>query len=922
MRTLFLTIGALLWSLFGLRVAADDRLFSALTVEEGLSANHVRAILPDHLGYIWLGTLEGLDRYDGAEIRPYTSWFASKTTVNCLLEDSLRRMWIGTEKGLYVRSPDRTGIHPVDSVSRALRILSLVALPSGCVGVGTDRGFFRFDPLQSRITQLYPEKGAQGSAVSGALFGPDALLWLATEEGLVTLGPSDAELPTPRFIEESRGVALTAIAGVGDSICFGTPDKGLFWYIPSTGRLTPLEGSYNRMILSLLSAPDGTLYAGTNGGGILQIDPGTGAIITLAHRPGVTGSLRSNAIYALSVSTNGDLWAGTFSAGACYAPGQSALFRQFFLPDGKRLPNPNIRSFWFDHEGTMILGTRDGLYSLLPKSNTPRFFPPGPHQEGALAGTIVLKIGRYQKDLLVTTFGGGLQRFDPVSGLFSPFEAIPSLSRSTIYDFLSDEKGNLWLAGLDGLYLLQAETGAILHFTAENSSLPCNPIYSLRLDSSNRLWVGSRDGVSLFVVNSGKPESIPLPDAPESSRKVNSIFEDSQKRVWVCTEIGGLFLYNADLSAVQRFTEADGLPSNSVCAIAEGGAGHYWISTLKGFCRLDAEKRRFDHFGLTDGIPGPAFSPAAVYSAPDGALWFGNEEGLLYFYPDSIPPSRRSGPVRITDIFLSGTPMAWGGGSALQAPHEEVHTLTLRQEQNDIGFRFLQLNYTPHTSSSLEFRLQGVDSLWKRVASPHTVFYSRLTPGEYRFMVRDAFGGGEGIAQEIKLVIRRNGFRSPWFFLALLLLALFGLWRAYLRFVRQSREMARRSQNPNPRGQYRSSRLESSRSEQIAQALKEALHRDKPFLDPDFSLSRLASLTGYTSHELSQVINLHLQQSFTDLINHYRIEELKLRLAGPDREKLTIMALAEQCGFRSKSAFYRSFKKEMGMTPAAYLKKQ
>ena len=410
------------------------------------------------------------------------------------------------------------------------------------------------------------------------------------------------------------------------------------------------------------------------------------------------------------------------------------------------------------------------------------------HQEGALAGTIVLKIGRYKRDLLVTTFGGGLQRFDPGSGIFSPFEAIPSLSSSTIYDFASDEKGDLWLAGLDGLYLLQTQTGNYSHFTAENSPLPCNPIYSLRIDRSNRLWVGSRDGVSLFTVKAGKLVSIPLPDDPENSRKVNFIFEDSRKRVWVCTEIGGLFLYDADLSAVRRFTEADGLPSNSVCAIAEGGNGLFWISTLKGFCRLDADKNRFDLFGLPDGIPGPAFSPAAVFSAPDGALWFGNEEGLLYFYPDSIPASRQSGQVRITDIFLSGTPMAWGDGSVLKGPPEEVRTLTLRQEQNDIGFRFLQLNYAPHTSSSLEFRLQGVDSDWRRVASPHTVFYSRLKPGEYRFLVRNAFGGDASIAQEIKLVIRRNGFRSPWVLVTLLLLLVAAGWRAYLHYIRQRRD--------------------------------------------------------------------------------------------------------------------------------------
>ena len=171
-------------------------------------------------------------------------------------------------------------------------------------------------------------------------------------------------------------------------------------------------------------------------------------------------------------------------------------------------------------------------------------------------------------------------------------------------------------------------------------------------------------------------------------------------------------------------------------------------------------------------------------------------------------------------------------------------------------------------------------------------------------------------------MIRRNGFRSPWVLVTLLLLLVAAGWRAYLHYIRQRRELVRISQNPNPRGQYLSSRLESSRSDEIARVLQDCLLRDKSFLDPDFSLGRLSSLTGYSSHELSQVINLHLQQSFSDLINHYRIEELKLRLAGPDREKFTIMALAEQCGFRSKSAFYRSFKKEMGLTPAEYLKKQ
>lgn len=922
MRKLILIIGAVFWTIFGLRVAADDRVFSALTIEEGLSANHVRAIVTDHLGYIWLGTLEGLDRYDGDEVRHFSTGFPSNTTVNCLLEDSLFRLWIGTERGLYVKRPDRTGIYPVDSGNLPMRILSLTALPSGRVGMGTDRGFFRFDPIRDEVIQCYPAIGSQGGSVTGAVFDSDSLLWLATEQGLVALGRSDSEKPAYRIVEESRGMALTAIVCIGDSLCIGTADKGLFWYVPSSDRLAPVEGLYNPIILCLQSAPDGILYAGTNGGGILQINPQTGTMVTFTHRPGESGSLRSNAIYALSVSSDGNLWAGTFSAGASFSPRQNLLFRQFTLPDGNRLPNPNIRSFWFDPEGAMLLGTRDGLYSLSKKSKAPRFFAPAPYREGAPAGSIVLKIGRYHGDILVSTFGGGLQRFDPLSGLFSPFEAIPSHRSPSLYDFVTDEKGNLWLAGLDGLYQFRPETGAISHFTAENSPLLCNSLYALRLDSSNRLWVGSRDGVSLYRVTENKLEPVPLPEAPENHRKVNYIFEDSRKRVWVCTEIGGLFLYEADLSAVHRFTEADGLPSNSVCAIAGGAAGQFWISTLKGFCRFYLERNRFDLFGMPEGIPGPAFSPAAVFSALDGALWFGNEEGLLYFYPDSIPDSRPSGPVRITDIFLSGTSLPWGEGSVLNAPPEEVRSLTLRQDQNDIGFRFLQLTYQPQTEARLEFRLEGVDTTWRQASSPYTVFYSQLKPGKYNFAVRNAFSDPGEELRSINLVIRRNGLRSPWLWFSLLIAMVAAVWRAYLHYRRQRRELARLSRNPNPRGQYLTSRLETTRSDEIARAIQEALQREKPFLDPDFSLGRLASLTGYSLHELSQVINLQLQQSFTDLINHYRIEELKLRLAGPDREKLTIMALAEQCGFRSKSAFYRSFKKEMGVTPAEYLKKQ
>ena len=228
-----------------------------------------------------------------------------------------------------------------------------------------------------------------------------------------------------------------------------------------------------------------------------------------------------------------------------------------------------------------------------------------------------------------------------------------------------------------------------------------------------------------------------------------------------------------DLSTSKNYRDSNGLPDNSTCAIIESSAGVYWISSLKGFSKFTLQDEEFVNFSVSDGLPGLVFTPAATHISNDGRIWFGNEKGLVWFYPDEIVKRTINSNIVITDLYVSGRVVKPEESEVLNKPIEITKEIELKHSVSNIGFRFVDLNYLNPFDNNYFYKLEGVDKDWQENGSNHTVFYNNLKPGEYVFKIMNKIDPNvaPGNITELKVRITKPVYKKT---VSIVIFILFG----------------------------------------------------------------------------------------------------------------------------------------------------
>jgi AraC-like DNA-binding protein len=435
------------------------------------------------------------------------------------------------------------------------------------------------------------------------------------------------------------------------------------------------------------------------------------------------------------------------------------------------------------------------------------------------------------------------------------------------------------------------------------------------------------EGAEVFNVASGIPERISTRIKFPNYKSVFFI-EDFSNNIWIATEQGGIYKVSKDLGKIARYSEADGLPNNSVSAMAEYPDGVLWMSTLKGISRFDVGKELFENFSMSDGLPGLIFNPGAVINnaAEGGQIWLGNEKGLVHFFPDSIGERGAIKRVRISDFYIDGKAINPGPESIIEKPIEETARIELKGNQNSFGFRFVALNYFAPSDNQYFYRLIGHDDSWKVVEGINQVFFQNLKPKGYEFEVCLATTDGKpdlNSLASLKIDIKPFFYQNFYIMGLLMLSLLAGLTFLFL-LIRDLKRKVSAEQKPGRekdlREKYESSRLSTERSKEILAKVRSYIEENEMYLNADLKISDVGRALDYASNIISQVINQNLNKSFSEFINSYRVKAVKEKMIDPEYSKYTLIALAQSCGFNSKTSFYRIFKKETGQTPAEFLK--
>jgi signal transduction histidine kinase/ligand-binding sensor domain-containing protein/CheY-like chemotaxis protein len=857
-----------LWVVLGLLTAIRGSAqpgkyyFRYITPNHGLSQSNVTSIVQDRRGFLWMGTQDGLNQYDGYSFRVFRNDPANPRSlgqnyVQCLFTNDQGHVWVGTRGGgLNVFDP-RTEVFkkyrhdPKRSRSLSDDFITAIAQDrSGRIWIGTGGGGLnRFDPATRTFTHVrhnpFQPNSLSSDEVTALCAAPDGTLWVGTSDGLDHYDPARQTVTRyhhdpaePNSLGDDYVTALLIDArGV---LWVGTDSQGLERLEPQTGTFQhyrhQADGTglvSHNAILSLEEDADGRLWVGTENGGVSVLTPDRRSSVTHVYNPIWGGGLNNGSIGTIYCDRENNLWLGTYSGGVNFLSGQPIKFTQYRHNQNEpnSLSHNSVLSVLVDDEGDLLIATDGGGLNVYdPKTKRFRVFQHRPADPYAIKSNFVMAVFQdREKRIWVGLHKGGLQWFDKKTGRFHPPDINTELhlhGASSVGHIWQDRTGCLWLATLDdGLSRYDPTTGELTQFVSDRfkpNQLSHDYVQGFCQDRSGAIWMATDMGLNRFVEadqsfrtyrhDETNPHSL-------SNDIVNVVYEDRRGTLWVGTN-GGLNQFDRRTGTFRAYREKDGLPNEVIYAILEDAQGLLWLSTNRGVSAFNPHTRTFKNYGLSDGLQGNAFNRMAAFRTTEGELIFGGTSGLISFHPARLRTNPNVPPVYLTDLQIFNKSVRLGAeGSPLREALLFTKALTLAHDESVLSFEFAAINYTYTENNRYAYKLEGFDTDWNQAGRQRRVTYTNLDPGTYTLRVKAA--NNDGVWNERGVSLRltiRPPFWQTWWFRSLGLLFLAGLVYAFFEL----RTRLIRKQKAELAGQVRERTADLERAREEAERANQA----------------------------------------------------------------------------------------------------
>ncbi len=812
----------------GLEAQAERR-FERFSTDDGLSQSNVRSILRDHRGFMWFGTDDGLNKYDGYRFvtfkrDPEDPGSLSDNYVRTLYEDRGGVLWVGTNLGLnaFDRSTGKfrrffAGSDPGEGIADD-SIHAIAEDREGYLWVGTNGGLSRLDPAREKVENFHPlegdETGLPHDSIRSLHLDPDGVLWVGTLEGLATRDAGSGEFHRRSAAGVEPGAAWTVRSFADDRArnrLWIATSTGLFFLDRDSGEIQrdPTPQLSGLSVRAVGSGESGSVWVGTEDDGLTQITP-SGRIGQLAAVPGEAGAPSSNQIRSLYEDSTGLLWVGTFGDGLNRVDLKDTRFPHYHKNNRfpAKINNDTVRAF-YETPGSLWIGTDGGVNRFERESVSYIYYRHDANDPTSLSGDAVYSIvGDGSGSVWVGTFGGGLSRFDPERDGFTRFRHDPadpeSLSGDRVRNLLYDREGRLWVGThLSGLSRMDADAGGegesgkfrrYENDPANPRSLSDDLVYSLYEDREGGIWVGTSNGLNAY-----DPEcdcftryGFRMDGQGSMTDKAGlSILEDREGNLWVGTFVG-LNLLDRETRSFAHFTEKDGLPNDVVYGILEDASGSLWLSTNKGISQFDPEKKTFRNFDVKDGLQDNEFLFGSYYRNAQGQMFFGGKHGFNAFFPDQVAVNPHVPEVVITDFRVIGESGVLDDPRHPRELPENAGPFRLSHKDRVISFEFAALDFSAPEKNEYAYRLEGFVDEWEYVKERRYATYTNLPAGDYTFHVKGSNDNGvwndEGA--KVRFTVVPPFWATTWFkglaALFALAVALFG-YKARVRKINRHR---------------------------------------------------------------------------------------------------------------------------------------
>lgn len=891
--------------------------FKGLSVKEGLSDLVVNALYKDSLGFLWIGTSKSVERYDGVRFKHYDipAENPKAKEVNTIIGVYSNEIWFGNNSGLWKVEGDTLNKMFPQKIDR--KIISLYYdEDSEKIYCGSESGLY-ICCGDSVIHNLIDNNIYSGANVVNGLLVYGGNLWMATSDGLYSKDLVSGEVKGYRFAEGIN--VFTEICYINDILYLGTKD-GIISFNLKEKAFSPLMNI--GQVTSLSTNEDDVIYAATNGNGIYFISVPDGKIIRRIQHDTVTGSgIRSNSVYSLLVDRDGIVWAGIFQMGIDYSLFQHEMFSLYQPECDINLKYLAVRTLEVGNSDRLI-GARDGLYYIDAERNIYKSF-----KGSEMRSDMVLCSCSYKGKYYIGTYGGGIYVLDPSDATLHDLKTSSSdevFIKGQIFSLTEDYDGNLWIGTLQGLYCYK-DGNILYHYTSSNSQLPNDNVYYIFFDSTNRGWVCTEMGMALI---SDKPDRTLIRNFPNGfggDRLVRTVYEDSSKRLYFLPDNGYLISSNLSLTDFSEITNTP-LDGKNLLFITEDNSANLWIGTNSGLFRYD-KKGYYTGFDSTDGLTCSIFLSCMPKKSKDGKLWFGSSQGVFFTNMDNMGLyTNKYYRVQLSSVSSAGI-------SLNLFSSDGDFSVSLPNNSDELTLSLADLTYSGIDHAAYEYKYTD-DKVWKNIRGKSDIVLYDVPSGNSKLQIR-LYGIPD---TQISVNIYKPYSLATIWNVVFAVLSVIILYYVFLlrRKKKHNSDIEENGvvielisgslenttveeQYDEHADKYKSCNMTDGDCKKLLEQLTSVMTKEKLFVNPKLKISDLAGKMGVPSYKLSYLFNQHMQCSFYDYINDYRVLEFKKLIEKGEHKAYSINALMEKCGFISRSTFFRYFKKNMGMTPNEYI---
>jgi signal transduction histidine kinase/ligand-binding sensor domain-containing protein len=766
----FILIGLLFIAIINTYSEQKIMQFKHLGTDEGLSSTKIKCAFQDYKGFMWIGTNNGLNKYNGGTFVVYKNHPAAPGNIlgnfiSTIFEDHNKNLLFGTDAGLstYNRDLDQF-INFKDEKSSALyqneiTINSIAEDSIGNLWLATKTGLIYFNRISNKIT-TYKHDSLNHSSISlnsvlSVYIDKIGRIWVGTNKGLNLFNSiSKTFVHIEKCIDHNETISDLSFLDITEdkagNIWFGSsnglfclqknakPEKyGLIHYIHNTNDQSSISKG---RIPVVFSDYEGNLWIG--GGGLFLFNKTQNKFSRFGVDDFNPMGLNNESITGIAKDKNHNLWVCTRGGGVNISVKNSGFILQYKKLPGapESLSSNTVSCFYEDPSNKIWVGTDGGGLNLFDKK-TGKFSRYNTTNSKLSSNAVLCMVEGNENQIWMGTWGGGLVSFNTKTKIFRPITKENSLiPDNSLYSIAKDSIGNLWIGSFEkGLIYYNVKENSFKSYSSENSKILNNQINIVKIDRKGNIYMGSSKSFQIYVPSKNKFISFKnnLTDPKTiSSLGIFDIFIENDTSIWIAT-VNGLNRYNHQSGLFKKYFQSNGLPHSTIKAITIDKSGVLWVTTLNGLCRFDYKKNTFRNYTKSDGLQDNEFYERSIVTDKKGKIFVGGINGFNIIFPELIATNKTVPNIVITDFHIFNEKVKIGEtGSSLKKQISETKEITLSYKQSVLTFYFAAMDFTNPQKNKYAYKMENFDANWTYCGNRMDATYTNLNPGNYIFHVK------------------------------------------------------------------------------------------------------------------------------------------------------------------------------------------